>query len=476
MADTGPDATERSEDAELLEKLRRHRVLSELPDAEVGWLLRNGTIVQYAAGDHVIRSGEMVPGMYVILKGRLSHYRGRPLRKITEWREGDITGLLPYSRLGEARGKTIVDEPSEALVVPREKVAAMPVSCPQLTTILVHVMLDRAREFKTSDLQLEKLASLGRLAAGMAHELNNPASAAARSARMLAEALAESDEASRALGAARLSPEEQESLERVRTICLATPATTVRSPLEQADREESIVDWLAGQGADESFAPTLAETDVKLETLEELAGELTGDKLDAALRWVAAGCTVRALARDIEQASTRVHELVSAVKGFTYMDSGTAAGPVDVRKGLTDTLAVLASKARGKKAAVNVEVAADLPHVRGFGGELNQVWANLIDNALDAVDEGGRVTVTAVQEGTSIVVRVIDDGPGMPDDVKARIFDPFFTTKAVGTGTGLGLDIARRVVTRHKGSITLTSEPGRTEFVVQLPLAGTESA
>jgi signal transduction histidine kinase len=188
-----------------------------------------------------------------------------------------------------------------------------------------------------------------------------------------------------------------------------------------------------------------------------------------ALRWLASGCTVRALAQDVERAVSRVHELVSAVKGFTYMDHAPSAEPVDVGRGLTHTLAVMAGKARDKSAALTLRVPPDLPLARGFGGELNQVWANLIDNALDAVRENGRVAVTARAEGPKVVVRVTDDGPGIPAGVQSRIFDPFFTTKAVGKGTGLGLDIVRRLLDKNGGSIEVESEPGRTEFRVALP-------
>jgi signal transduction histidine kinase len=331
-------------------------------------------------------------------------------------------------------------------------------------------MLDRTREFKSNDLQVEKLASLGKLAAGIAHALNNPASAAIRSAQLLTDALAESDEASRDLGAASLSASERATLDHVRTLCLATPATSVPSPLELADREAVIADWLTDHDVDESFAADLAEADVKVETLAELSGAMDGAKFRAALRWLAAAWVVRGLARDIEQASSRVHELVSAVKGFTYMDHASAPEAVNVQKGLADTMAVLSAKARGKAVALSVDVATDLPTVNAVGGELNQVWANLIDNAIDAVAEGGRVTVTASHNDESVFVRVIDDGPGIPPEIKSRIFDPFFTTKPQGTGTGLGLDIAQRLVVRHEGLIAVTLEPGKTEFCVTLPV------
>jgi len=473
MTHTPPDASRPPDPTALRARLRAHRTLADAPEAELEWLLEHGTIEHYEAGVQPSPKGVPVPGMYIMLKGRLTHFRdqGGTPRKVVDWGPGDVTGVLPYSRMDVARGTTVVDEDVEALVVPRQDVADMPVACPHVTAVLVHAMLDRARAFTSSDLQLEKLASLGQLAAGMAHELNNPASAAARSARLLTEALDESDEASQALKRAGLNESEQAVLERVRSICLAPPGTSALPPLERADREETIGDWLMDHGADAALAAPLTDTDVTLETLTELAGALAGDKLGAALRWMAPACTVRQLAHEIQEATARVHELVSALKAFTYMDHGSAPEPVDLGKGLADTLTMLAAKVRKKAVVVTLDVPADLPRVNGFGGELNQVWVNLIDNALDAVDRGGRVTVTAACDGGAVAVRVIDDGPGIPPDVKNRMFDPFFTTKPVGSGTGLGLDIAQRFAHRHGGLIAVTTEPGRTEFRVTLPLA-----
>lgn len=474
MVNALPDPPASNGNADLLTRLAAHRTVGTAPREELEWLVAHGTVERYAPGHIITHKAEPVEALFIILEGRVSHLtdQGGTWRKVMDWRAGEVTGQLPYSRLVKAPGNSVIDEPSEILRIPRAHVAAMPVECPHVTEALVHVMVDRARAFKSSDLQVEKMASLGKLAAGLAHELNNPASAAARSAQLVSEALAESDEASRALGAAHLDATELVLIERVRAICLAVPATSVLSPLERSDREESFTEWLADHDADESFAASLAETEVKLDMLDELAGTLTGEKLSATLRWIAAGCTVRGLARDIERAASRVHALVSAVKGFTYMGHATVPEPVDVAKGLTDTLAVLAAKARGKSVSLTVDVGADLPRVRGFGGELNQVWVNLVDNALDAVSDGGRVTVTARGDGSSVVVWVTDDGPGIPADMKSRIFDPFFTTKAVGKGTGLGLDIVRRLVDRNDGLIEVESQPGRTEFRVSLPVVG----
>jgi signal transduction histidine kinase len=192
--------------------------------------------------------------------------------------------------------------------------------------------------------------------------------------------------------------------------------------------------------------------------------------LGAVLRGVAAGCAVRGLASEIQDAAQRITGLVSAIKGFTHMDQATVAGPVDLAQGLNTTVTVLRSKARGKSIAVDVKVEPGLPKALGFAGELNQIWVNLIDNALDAAPQGGRVQVLANREGKHVAVRVIDNGAGIPEAIRARIFDPFFTTKPVGSGTGLGLDIVWRLLIHNNGQITVDSQPGRTEFKVILPL------
>jgi signal transduction histidine kinase len=196
-----------------------------------------------------------------------------------------------------------------------------------------------------------------------------------------------------------------------------------------------------------------------------------GSALDAVLRWAASECAVRNLASEIQEAAMRVSGLVMAIKGFTHMDQAMVAEPVDLGPSLGNTVAVLKAKAGQKSAAVKIELEAGLPRVRGFAGELNQIWGNLIDNALDAVQDGGRVEVRANRIGQAVVVRVIDNGPGIPAPIRERIFDPFFTTKPMGQGTGLGLDIVRRLVRHNDGTNEVESQPGRTEFRVTLPIA-----
>lgn len=459
-------------DESVVDRLVSHRTLGAAPREELEWLASHADLRRLAVGETTASEGEPITGMWVLLSGRISIriHRDGGFRRVMEWRGGDVTGLLPYSRLGRPPGPVRADEQTEALYVDRVHFPELIGRCHEVTAILVHVMLDRARAFTSSDLQIEKVLSLGRLAAGLAHELNNPASAVARSAATLGKDLADVESASRALAAAGLSPDEVSALERVRVSCATEDEQAGRSPIERADREDAIAAWLDRHGVDVRLAESLADSIVTVDAFDELAASLDSARLDAAIRWVASVCGARRLAAEIETAASRIHHLVAAVRGFTYLDQATAPKAVDIAKGLADTLVVLRSKARAKSVTTNLTVAADLPRVDGYGGELNQVWANLIDNALDAEPSGGHVDVSAAVEGRFVVVRVADNGPGIPPEAQARVFEPFFTTKPVGVGTGLGLDIARRIMARHEGSLEFTTDPGRTEFRALLPL------
>jgi signal transduction histidine kinase len=315
------------------------------------------------------------------------------------------------------------------------------------------------------------MISLGKLSAGLAHELNNPASAIERSAALLEDHLEEADQAARALGALNLNDHQRAAIDDLRASCLAAPSLGVLSPIQQAEREDAIGDWLVNHHLDADLAGPLAETAVTLDVLERIAETIDESPLDAVLRWTAAGCSVRSIASEIQDAAMRISGLVTAIKGFTHMDQAMVAEPVDLTQSLGNTVAVLKSKARSKSIAVAVSVEPNLPRVRGFAGELNQIWANLIDNALDAVADSGRVEVTANRVRQRIVVRVVDNGAGIPAEIRERLFEPFFTTKPVGKGTGLGLDIVRRLVSHNDAEIEVESVPGRTEFRVSLPLA-----
>lgn len=456
----------------LVDRLAEHKTLGGAPRAELAWLAANGTFRRLDTDEILTHKGVQVEWLHILLSGRVAMFvdRGSGPQKAIEWHPGEVSGILPYSRLSSPPGDAIAQEPTEVLSVPRACMQALTRECHEVTGILVHIMLDRARLFTSGELQNEKMISLGKLSAGLAHELNNPASAIERSAGLLEDRLEEAEAATHALGVARLSDAQLEAVDKIRSACLAKAVHGVRSPVERADREEAIADWLAGHDLDVDTAEALADTEVTFEALNLLAGTVQGRALDAVLRWAAAGCAVRSLASEIQDAAMRISGLVMAIKGFTHMDQAMVAEPVDLGPSLSNTVAVLRAKARAKSIAVAIELEEGLPRVRGFAGELNQIWGNLIDNALDAVPEGSRVEIAACQVGGSVVVRVVDNGPGIPAEIRERIFEPFFTTKGVGQGTGLGLDIVRRLVRHNDGSIALESNPGHTEFRVTLPI------
>jgi signal transduction histidine kinase len=458
---------------DLIDRLAAHKALGSAPREELEWLAAHGSIRTLAVGDVLTPKGTQAEVMAIVLDGHVAIYvdRGAGRHKIIEWRGGDVAGLLPYSRLTSPPGDSVAQEPSTVLAIHRNEFPALIRECHTVTSILVHKMLDRARLFTSSDLHDEKMISLGKLSAGLAHELNNPVSAIARTAALLEDRLEEAEQATRALGTSRLTDAQLEAIDGLRRSCLASRTPNVLSPIEQADREDAITTWLADHGVDTRIAGSLADTAVSLASLDKLAAAIEGPHLDAALQWAASGCAVRGLASEIREAAMRISGLVAAVKGFTHMDQAAVAEPVDLARSVNNTVAVLNSKARAKAVAVSVRLAPDLPRVHGFVGELNQIWANLIDNALDAAPTSGRVDVTAARERDRVVVRIFDDGPGIPPAVRDRIFDPFFTTKPVGQGTGLGLDIVRRLVNHNEAVIAIESAPGRTEFSVSLAIA-----
>jgi signal transduction histidine kinase len=389
-----------------------------------------------------------------------------------EWRGGDVTGVLPYSRMTKPPGDTYVEEPTDTVVITRADLPGLIRNCYEVTASLVHVMMDRARRFTSSDLRDEKMISLGKLAAGFAHEVNNPASAALRDAKTLATVLAEGEEGSRVLLAAGLTHPQLNRLNEFWKICNSPSPQTSLTGLQLADREEEICEWLGAHNVADTFAEPLARTPAATGDLDALAEQYQGEALEAALRWVTSGLSTRSLVANIERATNRIHALVTAAKGFTHMDRSPGLESVEIGAGLADTVALLEGKARAKSVTIALDVPDDLPPIQGYATEINQVWMNLIDNAIDAAPENGHVTVTGWLEGADVIVTVADDGVGIPDDIRESIFDPFFTTKAVGEGTGLGLDITRRVVHWHNGTITVESRPGHTEFRVLLPIAG----
>jgi signal transduction histidine kinase len=455
---------------DLVDRLAALPRLQGVPREELEWLVAHGTFEAHEAGDVIGPKGKRIEKLWLVISGLVAIRvdRGAGPRLVTEWRSGEVTGMLPYSRMKAPPGDNCCAEKTELLAIDEEFFPELVHRCPAFTAYTVHTMLDRARNFNTSALQDEKMVSLGKLAAGLAHELNNPASATKRGASLLLQELSQLDAALRALSARGLTDELLDAIERVCPLFLTRSDAGLESPIQQADREDEITDWLVRHQADPAYAASFADTAVTIDALDRLASATSGEALEAALRWLAARSATQALATDIEGAASRIYGLVGAVKTFTYMDKLAGPESVAVEPGIRDTLRILDSKVRSKNASITLDFEPDLPRVRATGGELNQAWMNLIDNALDAIPESGRIDISARRELDRVLVCVVDDGPGIPADLLPQIFDPFFTTKPPGQGTGLGLDMTRRLVRRYHGDISVESRPGRTEFRVSL--------
>jgi signal transduction histidine kinase len=373
----------------LVDRLAALPVFESVPRDQIEWLAVHGELHAYESGTTLRQPGETMDEMFILLAGSVAWYiekRGES-RKGGEAESGKIVGPIPYSRFDRVPARLVVEDDLVAFLVHRTHFPRLIKDCPDLTAALVHHMIDRARAIRTAELNDDRLQSLGRVASGLAHELNNPASAATRYAQSLATLLREADDAARRLAAARLSDTELEAVDAIRTICADSPQP--RTALEVADREDEVFEWLTRRGLDPILAEPIAASELDLEALDRLAAVIPPDTVGVVLRWVTSGRAAVAVAREIASATGRIHNLVGAVKGFTFMDRDALPDDVDVAKGLADTLAVLNSKLRTRSVAARLETADDLPRVYGFGREINQVWQSLIDNAIDAAGNGG---------------------------------------------------------------------------------------
>ena len=461
--------------AHLARRLRGIEAFSDLTDAQLAWLADHATVVELEAGDVLRRAGDPADVMMAVLDGemRARVEEGPSDGRLFVRRTGQLGAMLPRSRITHfpltIRAATRTTLACFAASDFTEMMAVVPV----LDQRLASTMADRVRETSQWDHHRERLAGLGKLAAGLAHELNNPAAAIQRTAVDLGNSLAEL-----AL-VAREGLEDAAGAEPVARIeALATGRTIDTAPLDRltrSDAEEAVAESLArlGIATPWTLAPGLVAGGLRASALDLALDGLRPAAATRLVRWLHAKLVANTLQQELAAAADRVVDLVTSVKGFSQLDRATVATDVDVREGLASTLAVLAHQVRARRITLREEHAPSLPLVRGVAAELNQVWLNLLDNAIDAAGEGGTVTLRTQAHATEVLIDVEDDGPGIPADIVWRVFEPFFTTKPVGEGTGLGLELTRRVVMEHGGDVHVRSEPGRTVFHVRLPAATT---
>jgi len=457
----------------MIEKseLLRVPVFADLPDDQIEWFISQSKEQFLKTGETYIRQGDAAETMFVLLEGEFQA-RGEINGEIFAFtlKAGEVTGLLPFSRMKRTpvTGRAMSD--GRLLRFPSSQFSQLVQKMPELTTRLVGLMSDRIRETTRFEQQQDRLASLGKLSAGLAHELNNPASAAKRAAAQLRETLHRIKDASHELGRRELTATQKAEIEK-----LETSFTQKDGPppdaLTASDLEGQIDSLLRSHGQNDlwQLSAELAQRGIKPEALESLFETLDAGTARAALVRIDASVEIATLLNEIESSTSRISDLVRAIKEYTYMDQSPLQN-VDVVKGLETTLTILNHKLKG-----GVSVHRDYQPipllVNSFGSELNQVWTNIIDNAIDAMNGNGQLRVRTYRDDGCVVVEIGDNGPGISPEVRAHIFEPFFTTKAVGEGTGLGLDTVQRIVRKHKGSIQVESEPGDTRFYVLLPLA-----
>ncbi|MGF1473920.1 MAG: ATP-binding protein [Rubrobacteraceae bacterium] len=464
------------EATKITDCLREVPLFQSLDEEKLRWVSEQGEVLDLESGATIATQGDPPDGFYMILEGETEwtqNVGGEEVYVVTLG-AGDIFAELilvldePYPTTGRATTDLRLYKISP------DAFWNMLTVCPEVLRSVVSTSAERAQLHETVSQQQAKLASLGTLAAGLAHELNNPAAAISRSAQEAREVFRSSSARAIELNGLEMTPEEREFVAGLPEAAArrAEEAPQLDS-LDQSDREDEVAIWLEDRDVEEAWdlSPTLVAAGLDEAWLGGLAEHISDEKnIPGVLNWLVAEMNGDELLREIEDGSARISELVKAIKSYSHMDKAPLQ-QVDIHEGLESTLTMLGHKLKKGDVRVERDYAGELPRVCAHGSELNQVWTNLLDNAIDAVAGEGRIEVRTGRENGRILVEISDSGPGIPEEAQGKIFEPFFTTKDVGKGTGLGLDIVRRIVSeKHKGSIRFDTGPDGTTFQVRLPV------
>ena len=471
-------ATQRTPVPEIVEALSKITALQGLVLHEYTWLAEHATEYFVPSATTLFHEGDPVNDMSILLRGEIHvrRERGGP-SAIFVGRTGQISGLVPFSRMKNYGGMGYSVGDTWILCYDRSLFEEMLRAIPSMAQRSVSTLLDRVREVTRMEQQTEKLDALGKLAGNLAHELNNPASAAQRAASGLLEELRTYGQRKYELGSICLKPDELAAARSWQESVRAASATRNLEPTYFSAREDAVQEWLAARGLTDTWkiSPELTELGVEAGDLDRLAENLPASSLSVVLSQFASSVRAERMTEAMLDATARIFDLIRAIKDYSYMDQAPIQ-EIDIPQGLDNTLAMLQSRLVGVEVVRRYE--PNLPRISAFGSELNQVWMAILENALEALAErkagdGGeppRISVGAQLSGQLLLIEFWDNGPGIPPELQDRIFEPFFTTKAPGRGLGLGLDTVQRIVRKHRGYVRVQSEPGETCFQIRLPV------
>lgn len=469
----------------------------KLSAADLQNLAKQSKERQFTDGEILFEQGDSAYPFYIVLSGevRVVKQVARETQLLTVHGPGEFTGdismlagnpaTVTASAVGTCRVLELLPEDFRRLIV----------ECSRSAAVILTAMAGRSQEVSVHLQQQEKLAALGKLSAGLTHELNNPAAAAVRAAKQLRDCLHHLQRQTFVLSSQPLSAQQQSELQQMKEWAIADRTLPALSPLEQSEREDALTDWLVERNVTDSWklAPELVMAGIDETYLSQLENIVGLQQLGPALQWLESNLMVASLVHQVESSSQRISDLIKALKSYAYMDQAPLK-EIDIHQGLEDTLTILHHKLKEHSIRIERDYDLALPNICAYGSELNQVWTNLLDNAIDALGNGqqttaqpeknsrptndagllsadSQITLRTCQKTDYVQVEIIDNGPGIPKPLRSRIFEPFFTTKDVGAGTGLGLDIVHRIVVkRHSGSIRVTSQLGETNFQVCLPI------
>jgi len=463
-----------------IEDLKKITALKDLPDEHLEWILSHSDYKEYEDGVMLYKTGDAIDEMSFILEGKVFFYlnvNGKLVHYFSFENDeisGGVTGLLPYSRMRSSPGSSYAVGKLRVVRVHKNYFHELEELNPEFTQKLIGYMTERARIFATTQMQKEKVSALGKLAAGIAHEMNNPSAAINRISEELNKKLKQNFELTEGLLKKNISPA---LIRNIREAVQEKEKYNLQeakiSPLQRMEREDALNDWLNEKGIsnENEIAETLTEACFTPDDLEKILTDVPGEALQNILNWFENLLSSELLIKDLENASDRITTLVGAIKSHVRMDRSGDLHITNIHNDIENTLILLGYKIRDKNIQVKKLFCEDMTGVEAYIGELNQVWTNIIDNAIFALPQNGELVIETKCNKKDIMVVITDNGPGIPKEIINRVFDPFFTTKKVGEGTGIGLDLVKNVINKLKGEVKVSSVPGKTEFIIRIPVS-----